>query len=115
VLAAKNGQIKTDLEIFFSNNKKQCRENRVLLSELWESRVFAVGIVGTYSLELWEPIFFVGIVGTYFFRRNCGKITFFFFSNFAVEILGVMKSFSVIQHFYLLVICLWQKNELSSS
>jgi hypothetical protein len=30
---------------------------------IWEKRVFAVGIVGTYSSELWEPIFFVGIVG----------------------------------------------------
>jgi hypothetical protein len=41
----------------------ELRENRVLLSELWESRVFAVGIVRTYLSELWEPIFFVGIVG----------------------------------------------------
>jgi hypothetical protein len=32
----------------------------LLLSELWENRVFAVGIVVTLS-ELWEP------------RRNCGN------------------------------------------
>ena len=38
-------------------------ENGVLPSELWENLVFAVGIVGTYSSELWEPIFYVGIVG----------------------------------------------------
>jgi hypothetical protein len=48
-------------------------------SELWENRVFAVRIVGTYASELLEPILFC---------RNCGKITFFFFTNFAVGIQG---------------------------
>jgi hypothetical protein len=50
---------------------------------------FAVGIMG--KSRFWCRNcgnLFVGIMGTYFFRRNCGKITFFSFFNFAVGILG---------------------------
>jgi hypothetical protein len=43
------------------------------------------GKVAFLLLELWEPI--RRNYGNLFFGRNCGKITFFYFSNFAVEIL----------------------------
>jgi hypothetical protein len=50
---------------------------------------FAVGIMGMSRFCCGNcGNLFVGIMGTYFFPRNCGKIMFFFFSNFAVGILG---------------------------
>jgi hypothetical protein len=54
---------------------------------------FAVGIMGKSCFCCRNcGNLFVGIMGTYFFRRNCRKITFFFFSNFAVGILGTSPS-----------------------
>jgi hypothetical protein len=77
--------------------------DNLLPSELYENRVFAVGIMGKWCFAvgiMGKSRFccrncgnlFVGIMGTYIFRRNCGKITFFVFSNFAVGILGTSHS-----------------------